>query len=119
MKITDAEWSVLDVLWSGERFSLGEITERLKPVNGWKKNTVYTYLGRMEGKGLVAIDRSHGRPYGAGVSRESCARQERDELLTKVYGGATGDLIASFLTESAISKPEIERLRKMLDDMEV
>jgi BlaI family penicillinase repressor len=36
-----------------------------------------------------------------------------------VYGGATGDLIAAFLKESPISKDEVERLRSMLDDMEV
>ena len=65
------------------------------------------------------FDRGGEKPYGAAVSRESCARQERDELLTKVYGGATGDLIAAFLKESAISKQEVSRLRKLLDDMEV
>ena len=48
MKLTDAEWSVLEILWSGERFSLKEIQ-----ANGWNKNTVHTYLTRMEKKGLV------------------------------------------------------------------
>ena len=70
-------------------------------------------------KGLVEIDRSKEKPYAAAVTRESCAKEEREELLTKVYGGATGDLIAAFLKESKISKKEVERLRKMLEDMEV
>lgn len=42
MKLTEAEWSVLEILWSGDRFSLGEITAALQPVNGWSKNTVHT-----------------------------------------------------------------------------
>ena len=70
MKLTEAEWSVLEVLWSGERFSLGEITKQLASVNGWSKNTVHTYLTRMENKGLVNIDRSNNEPYSASVSRE-------------------------------------------------
>lgn len=119
MKITEAEWSVLDILWSGERFSLGEISSALESVNEWKKNTVFTYLARMEAKGLVAIDRSQTKPYSAAVSREICARFERDKLLTTVYGGATGDLIAAFLKESSISQQEVDRLRALLDDMEV
>jgi len=119
MKLTDAEWAVLEILWTGERFALGEITKALKAVNGWSKNTVHTYLTRMEHKGLVHIDRSLDRPYAAAVNRESCARQERDELLTKVYRGSAGDLIAAFLKESSISSQEVERLRKLLDDMEV
>ena len=119
MKLTEAEWAVLDVLWTGERFSLGELTGALKPIKGWNKNTVYTYLTRMEGKGLVSIDRSHPKPYGAAVSREQCARTEREELLSKVYGGAAGDLIAAFLKDSSLSRQEAERIRQMLDDMEV
>jgi len=119
MKLTDAEWAVMEVLWRDERFSLSEAVAALQPVKGWNKNTVFTYLTRMEHKGLVAIDRSHTRPYAAAVSREDCAREERDDLLCRVYGGATGDLIAAFLKESSISREEVERLRKMLDDMEV
>ena len=119
MKCTEAEWSVLSILWSGERFSLGEITNQLQAVNKWSKNTVYTYLRRMEAKGLVHIDHAQTRPYAAAVSREACAKQERDTLLNKVYGGATGDLIAAFLKESTISQQELERLRRMLDEMEV
>ena len=119
MKLTEAEWTVLDILWSGERFTLGEITTALQPVNGWSKNTVYTYLIRMSKKGLVSIDKSHAKPYSAAVSREACAKQERNELLSKVYGGAAGDLIAAFLKETTISHQEKERLQKLLDDMEV
>lgn len=119
MKLTEAQWAVMEVLWAGERFSLGEITRQLYPVNGWSKNTVHTYLTRMEEKGLVTIDRSHAQPYSAGVTREECARQERSELLTRVYGGAAGDLIAAFLKESNISPKEAARLRQLLDEMEV
>ena len=73
----------------------------------------------MEKKGIVSIDRSSDKPYSAAITREECAREERQELLSKVYSGATGDLISAFLKESKISKKEVERLKKLLDDMEV
>ena len=119
MKLTDAEWTLFEVLWSGERFALKEITKALSPVLGWNRNTVYTYLVRMEAKGLVCIDRESPKPYRAAVTREGCAREEREALLSKVYGGAAGDLIAAFLKESPISAEEAARLRQMLDEMEV
>ena len=119
MKLTQAEWSVLEVLWSGPQFSLKQITDALEPIQGWNRKTVFTYLSRMEGKGLVAIDRSKTHPYSAAVTREDCAREERDELLTKVYSGVAGDMIAAFLKESKISRDEVEKLRRMLDEMEV
>lgn len=119
MKLTDGEWAVLNALWKGERFSLKEITDALAPIQGWSKKTVFTYLTRMEAKGLVTVEHNREKPYSAAVAREDCARQERDALCAKVYGGATGDLIAAFLKESSISPEEIKRLRKLLDDMEV
>lgn len=119
MKLSDAEWSVMEVLWQGESFALKSIYTALNEVKGWSKNTVFTYLNRMESKGLVSIDHNSRTPYSAAVSREVCAKAEREELLTKVYSGAASDLITAFLKESPISKDEIERLRKLLDEMEV
>ena len=119
MKLTQAEWSVMEVLWTGARFSLGEVTEALDSVQGWNRKTVFTYLTRMAEKGMVTIDRSSDKPYRAALSREACAREERSDLLKRVYGGAAGDLIAAFLKESSISPKEIQRLKKLLEDMEV
>lgn len=119
MKLTDAEWTVMEVLWSDDRFALGEITSALKDTKGWNKNTVMTYLTRMEKKGIVNIERGREKPYGAAVSREACAREERNELLSKVYNGAAGDLITAFNKESKISPQEVEELKKLLDEMEV
>ena len=119
MKLTDAEWALFEVLWSGERFVLKEITKALSGTLGWNRNTVYTYLIRMEAKGLAAIDRDQPKPYRALVTREECAREEREALLSRVYGGAAGDMIAAFLKETSISQEEAARLRQLLDEMEV
>lgn len=119
MRLTEAEWSVLEVLWSADRLTLGEIAQALQQEKGWSKNTVHTYLTRMEVKALVCIDRTQKKPYSAAVTREECARRERKQLLDKVYGGAAGDLIAAFLKENTISQQEATRLKQLLDEMEV
>lgn len=118
-KLNDSEWTVLDALWSGCRV-LGEITESVRLQTGWSRNTVHTYLTRMENKGLVNIDRSvEPHIYTAAVSREDCARQERSSLLNKVYGGAAGDMLVAFLKETHITPEERDRLKRLLDEMEV
>ena len=81
MKLTDSEWAVMEALWTAEEHALGEITDALKSVNGWNKNTVLTYLTRMEKKGIVSIDRGSDKPYSAAVTKEECAREKRQELL--------------------------------------
>lgn len=82
IRLTEGEWAILEVLWSGERFPLGEIVSALRPKMNWRRNTVHTYLTRMESKGA-------------------------------------GELIAAFLKESHMTQAERDRLRKLLDEMEV
>lgn len=74
IRLTEGEWAILEVLWSGERFPLGEIVSALRPKMNWRRNTVHTYLTRMESKGLVKIHReTEPHQYAAAVSREACA----------------------------------------------
>ena len=87
---------------------------------GWNRNTVLTYLTRMEAKGLVRIDKEvTPHIYCAMIDRESCQQRERHSFLRRVYSGSAGDLIAAFLKEEPISQEEREKLRKILDNMEV
>lgn len=70
IRLTEGEWAILEVLWSGERFPLGEIVSALRPKMNWRRNTVHTYLTRMESKGLVKIHReTEPHQYAAAVSR--------------------------------------------------
>ena len=118
--LSDREWTVLTALWASGGSTLGELTEALRPETGWSRNTVLTYLTRMEGKGLVAIRKeSSPHVYRAALSREDCQARERESFLRRVYRGAAGDLVAAFLKESPISSREREELRRLLDEMEV
>ena len=119
-KLSDREWTVLGVLWDLDGAALGEVTQALKSSTGWSRNTVLTYLTRMEAKGLVFIEKEgYPRLYRAALSREDCQAQARDVFLQNVYRGATGDLVAAFLKEKPISAQEREALRRLLDEMEV
>lgn len=120
MKLSDKEWTVLEALWNAGGLTLGELTHALQPDTGWSRNTVFTYLTRMEGKGLVAIDgEGYPRKYRAALRREDCQASARDSFLRQVYHGAAGDMVAAFLKENRITAEERDRLRKLLDEMEV
>ena len=112
---TDVEWKVMEVLWD-KSCVLGEIVDALQ----MNRNTVHTYLTRMEKKGYVHIDRSiEPHLYHAAISKEQSTKTERELLLNKVYQGSVSDLICAFLKESKITKEEKERLSQLLDEMEV
>lgn len=121
MRLSDKEWQVLEVLWGApEGLTLGQAVEALRPATGWSRNTVLTYLTRMEAKALVVIGKEDvPHRYRAGVDRESWAAQERRGLLERVYRGSAGKLMAAFLKEEKLTAQERAELRKLLDDMEV
>ena len=119
-RLSDKEWLVLGVLWDSGGAALGEVTQALQAETGWNRNTVLTYLTRMEAKGLGAIDKEgYPRLYRAALSREDCQAQARNSFLKQVYRGSTGDLVAAFLQEKPISQKERDQLRRLLDEMEV
>lgn len=119
-KLSDREWTVLEALWETGGAELGNLVEVLKPSTGWSRNTVLTYLTRMEKKGFVTIDKEESpHVYRAALDREDCRAKARSSFLKQVYQGAAGDLIAAFLKEEPISQKERDKLRKLLDDMEV
>lgn len=120
VKLSDREWLVLGVLWDTGGAALGELTLALQKDTGWNRNTVLTYLTRMEAKGLVSINKEgYPRLYRAALSREACQAQARNSFLKQVYRGSTGNLVAAFLKEKPISEEERRELRRLLDEMEV
>ena len=120
MRLSDREWKVLEVLWQGEGLALGPVVEALRPGTGWSRNTVFTYLTRMEGKGLVTIDKQRvPHLYRPAVARSDCAAAERRGLLNRVYRGAAGQMVAAFLKEETLTAQERDELRRLLDEMEV
>ena len=118
--LSEREWLVLSALWNNGGVTLGSLTDALRAETGWSRNTVQTYLTRMEAKGLVSIDKSSfPHIYRAALDQDVCQARERRSFLHRVYGGAAGDLVAAFLKESHISVQEREELRRLLDEMEV
>ncbi len=119
-KLSEREWIVLRALWHTGSAELGVLVDILRPTTGWSRNTVLTYLTRMESKGLVRIDKDiNPHLYYAALDKTTCQAQERKSFLHRVYQGRTGDLVTAFLKESTISQDERDQLRQLLDDMEV
>ena len=53
VKITDAEWKIMNVLWEKEGSTITEITRSFRETTGWTKHTVMTLLKRLDEKGAV------------------------------------------------------------------
>lgn len=115
-KIFDSELKILELLWDGGEMTARDIAAKAKDQVGWSKTTTYTVLKKCVEKGL--IERTEpGFHCRAIVTREEAQRQETQGLINRMYGGAADRLVASLLEGKTLSVDEIERLRKLVEEL--
>lgn len=115
--LTNAELSVMNLLWEEDRLTARVIKERLYP--GAKKSqhgTVQRLLQSLEEKGLVTRDRSLGvHLFSPVFRREVYASRELESLTRRLTGGSLVPLVTQLMQDAKISSEEIEQLKRVLD----
>lgn len=116
-RLAKAELAVMELLWIEGRLTALRIRERLyndadRPQHG----TVQQLLRRLEEKGFVTRERSApAHHFSARISREAYAGSQL-ESIARLTGGSLAPLISSLIDQKKLSRPEIERLRRLLDE---
>lgn len=117
MKLFDAELKVMSILWKEGDTTAKRLVEILGEQIGWNKSTTYTHIKRCLDKG--AIERIE--PYFVChplVTIEEAREYETNELINKMYDGATDQLVASILGRKNLSHEEIEKLKRIVSTFE-
>jgi BlaI family transcriptional regulator, penicillinase repressor len=119
IRISDAEWQVLSLLWERHPLTSSEIIEALSPRTGWRQTTIKTLLKRLVEKGAVRYEeQGHRYLYSPKLSREECVLHESRSFLKRVFEGDPQSLLTHFVRTSRLSACEIEQLKRILDEKE-
>ena len=116
MKLFDSELRVMDVLWREGDLPARQIADVLTLQIGWNINTTYTLIKRCIGKGAIER-REPGFVCRALVSREQVQQEETQELIDRLFDGSADALFASLLGSKRVSEEQMQRLRRMIDEM--
>jgi predicted transcriptional regulator len=118
--ISEAERAVLKVLWDQGPQTVREVQELLAgPGQEWTRSTVITLLQRLERKGYAASDRSgFAFVFRAAVSLEDVVHQRMTALAEELSAGKAAPLVLAFAERHKFTDAEIERLRKLIDQLE-
>ena len=74
-------------------------------------------LKRLVKKGALKFQAEGKRYlYRPAVTREACVRVESRSFVQRVFGGQVSSVLAHFVEDSKLSKEEIEKLRRLLDE---
>lgn len=116
MKISDAEWRVMRVVWQLRMATAGEVIEALASETDWNHRTVRTLLRRLVEKGALTAEQDGNRHvYRPNVPQEQCVCEETRSFLDKVFDGDAAGLLIHFVQNEAISSDQIDQLRNLLD----
>lgn len=115
VRLSEAEWKVMDVLWEEAPQTIMQLTHHFQETTGWTKHTVMTFLKRMEEKGAIYHEAGErAKLYYPKIDRQETVLQETEEFLDKVFGGRMGLMLITMMERKALSGEEISELYEIL-----
>ena len=116
ISLPDAEFEVMDALWSCET-EFAPTNDILAKMRTEKKaQTVLTMLSRLSEKGFLSSKKSgKERLWKAEVSRGEYSSHEAKKFVDKLYGGSFSKLISAFYDGESLSEREAKELLDWID----
>ncbi len=115
VKLSDAEWKILELLWKRGPMTLTEITYALEKETNWQRTTIVSFLKRMEAKDAVYhIEGERAKMFYPKVEQSETKLKETQSFLDKVYRGNVGLMLSNMIKQEALSEEEIANLFSIL-----
>lgn len=117
--VTDAELSILQVLWEREATTIRQLTEAIYPRGGPSDYaTVKKLLERLNAKGCVRGDRSRvPHVFEASISRDELIGRRLQALADHLCGGSRTPLLMHLVQSPRLSSKERQELHALLEQM--
>lgn len=120
--LTSCETLIMKTIWDeGGDISAIELRRKLKDRYGkdYSRTTLATFLIKMSDKGFVKNYREGRNSYVRAVKSEEVYKQELLEDTKKFwFSGKTGDLVCALFQKHDITREEIARIRRKLDELD-
>ena len=117
--VTDAELSVMRVLWEQGSCTIREITERVYPSNSESDYaTVKKLLSRLETKQFVLRHRDQlAHLFQALVTLDDLVALQLQDLADNLCGGSRTPLLMNLLQNENVTPRQQKLLRDLIDDL--
>jgi predicted transcriptional regulator len=116
VQFTDRELDLMSVLWRLGSGTVAEVREQLADEPGY--TSVLKILQVLEAKGHVRHE-EEGRAYRyfPTVAPEDAGRSALGRVVDKIFHGSAELTLARLVEERPISRGELERMRRILDEL--
>jgi BlaI family penicillinase repressor len=119
MHITAAESQIMDALWRLGPLPVDALIEDVAERESWGGATVKTLINRLLKKKAIRSERIDGKVrYVAVLQRADYVQGESQSLLDRLFEGRLTPLVAHFAEHRKLKPDEVERLRKLLEELD-
>jgi BlaI family transcriptional regulator, penicillinase repressor len=117
-QISEAELEVMKILWELQDATSTQVVERFAGTSDWKPKTIHTLITRLVTKEAVIAKKIDGKSYlySPNISEDHYKSHANKSFLQKLYNGSLNLMLSSFIKEQKLSKEEIDKLKKLLDE---
>lgn len=116
-RLPDSELTVMQAVWQATPpVSRGALEEILLPQHPMAQTTLLTLLSRLAEKGFLTVEKSGKTNYYIPkVSQDAYVSAQGRRFVDQLCGGSIS-AFASALCDGALSKQELQQLRKLLEE---
>lgn len=115
--LPESELKVMQYIWEKGEASAKDTSEQMTNQHGWKKNTTYTVLNNLIGKGVIQR-LEPGFICKPLLPKENIGQTEVESVLTRFYEGSASALFSSFIKGKKLSKAEVDEIKAMIEQYE-
>ena len=116
-RISDAEWTVMKVVWAHKTTTAKQMVEALANETAWKLQTIQTLMSRLVLKGALAADKSaREHTFTALVTEQECRQDVSCSFLARIFDGEIAPFLACLLERKKLTRKEIAELKRILEE---
>ena len=115
--LTDSEWAIMKVVWQNEPCAAGTVQEALAEEKGWAYSTVKTMMDRMAEKGHLKIKKIRNlQLFSSTINQTQARKGEFKRMLQRAFDGALGPMMQFLVENEKLTRDDLARLKKIVND---
>ena len=117
MKLSEAEWQIMNALWKKNPATARDLIEHLPKNTNWAYTTIKTMLTRLVTKNAIS-ERKKGNTsvYEPLLSKSKARKNAVLSLMNQAFDGTVGPLMHFIVEKEKLSKSQREELIRILKE---
>ena len=115
-ELTEAEWTIMRVVWEKEPCAAGTVQEALEKSRNWAYSTVKTTMDRMVKKGFLETHNIRNLTlFKSLISEIEAKHGEIRKTMKRAFNNALTPMMQFLLENENFSESEMKQLRKIVN----